>query len=230
MRFQFKNVNYTFDDPTSCPHCHNGIQPVHIGNYPGGGPKRSEICYSLWRCPHRECGSMFVSVFEILGNGQGNFRGFLDGSPIGPHWPDSIKKLDSRFMTTYIQSLQAEYHGLNEISGMGYRKAIEYLVKDYLINNDENLKGKIEDAMLSKVIVDNFKDSREIDLKDLLQRATWLGNDMTHYLKYHKNFDINDLKALIKLVMDEIHSIEQKRHYITAIQSKYEKEKTATKK
>jgi hypothetical protein len=44
---------------------------------------------------------------------------------------------------------------------------------------------------------------------------------MTHYLRYHENFDINDLKQLIQLVMDEIHSIEQKRHYIENIQSKY---------
>ena len=113
--------------------------------------------------------------------------------------------------------------GLDEISGMGFRKSIKYLVKDYLIQRDSNLEGKIEDNLLAKVILENFTQPQENDLKDLLQRATWLGNDMTHYLKYHENFDINDLKELIQLVMDEIHSIEQKRHYIANIQSKYKK-------
>ena len=112
---------------------------------------------------------------------------------------------------------------LDEIAGMGFRKAIEYLVKDYLLQADSNLEGKIEDRPLAKVISENFNSQQETDLKGLLIRATWLGNDMTHYLKYHDNFDINDLKKLIKLVMDEIHSIEQKRHYITNIESKYNK-------
>lgn len=49
---------------------------------------------------------------------------------------------------------------------------------------------------------------------------------MTHYLKYHDNFNIDDLKQLIKLVVDEIHSITQKIYYIENIQSKYTKKST----
>ncbi len=223
MRFQFENFNYTFENPSICPHCHNGIEPRALGNFPEIGPDNTKVCYSIWKCTHRDCRSIFVGVYEIQGQGRGSFRGFLDGSPIGPHWPDSILNLESRFIETYTQSLQAEYNGLTEISGMGFRKAIEYLVKDYLIHKSAELKGKIEDSALAKVISDNFTDPRENDLKELLKRATWLGNDMTHYLQYHDYFDINDLKELIKLVMDEIHSIEQKRHYIENIQSKYKK-------
>lgn len=223
MNFNFENFNYNVENPSTCPHCHNGIEPRMLGNFPEVGPNNTKVCYSIWKCTHRDCRSIFVAVFDIHGQGRIDFRGFLDGSPIGPHWPSSILKIESRFIETYTQALHAEYNGLNEISGMGFRKALEYLVKDYLINKDESLKGKIEDAPLAKVIAENFSDARESDLKELLQRATWLGNDMTHYLKYHENFDINDLKELINLVMDEIHSIEQKRHYIANIQSKYKK-------
>ena len=221
MNFAFENWNYNIENPSSCPHCHNGIEPISITFNSGKGPGTSMIVYSVWKCTFRECGRMFVAAHELLGQSKYKFNGFLDGTPIGPHWPESILKLNSKFITTYMQALQAEYLGLDEISGMGFRKAIEYLVKDYLIQRNNTLQGTIEDNLLAKVIADNFIEPQEADLKELLQRATWLGNDMTHYLKYHENFDIEDLKELIKLVMDEIHSIEQKRHYIANIQSKY---------
>lgn len=218
MKLVYGNYNIEFETPSSCAHCHNGIEPIHLTSIP-----LKDVCYSIYKCTFRTCGKPFVAAYKITGQNTSKFTGFLDGTPIGPHWPEIIRNLKSKFIETYMQALQAEYLGLNEISGMGFRKAIEYLVKDYLIQRDSLLEGKIEDQLLAKVIAENFNSPQETDLKDLLQRATWLGNDMTHYLQYHENFDISDLKELIKLVMDEIHSIEQKRHYIANIQSKYKK-------
>ena len=218
MRIEHNNFVSNVQNPSQCPHCHNGIEPRHIHQ-----SIERTINYSIWKCTFRDCGKQFIAVHEVIGQGQAKFVGYLDGSPIGPYWPDTIKNLKSKFIDTYNQALKAEYSSLDEIAGMGFRKAIEYLVKDYLIQRDSGLEGKIEDKLLANVIGENFNSPQEADLKDLLQRATWLGNDMTHYLKYHENFDINDLKELIKLVMDEIHSIEQKRHYIANIQSKYKK-------
>lgn len=218
MEFVYKNTRYNIEHPSQCPHCHNGIEPRLLSQ-----SAEKDFSYSIWKCTFRDCGKQFVVVHSILESGQINLNGFLDGQPIGPYWPETIKNLKSKFIETYNQALKAEYFGLDEIAGMGFRKAIEYLVKDYLIQRDNTLEGKIEDKLLASVIGENFNSSQETDLKDLLQRATWLGNDMTHYLRYHDNFDINDLKELIKLVMDEVHSIEQKRHYIANIQSKYKK-------
>lgn len=218
MKLVYQGHNAKGENPSTCPHCHNGIEPIFIVAH-----AEKDIAYSIFKCTFRDCGKAFVGIYIMIGPNFCEFTGFLDGTPVAPHWPEIIKKLNSKFINTYMQALQAEYLGLDEISGMGFRKSIEYLVKDYLIQKDSTLEGKIEDQLLAKVISENFILPQENDLKDLLQRATWLGNDMTHYLKYHDNFDIDDLKELIKLVMDEIHSIEQKRHYIANIQSKYKK-------
>jgi hypothetical protein len=218
MDFVWDNFKCVVENPSQCPHCHNGIEPRLIAQNIEKG-----VNYSIWRCNFRDCRQQFIAVHQVFGQARAKFVGFLDGTPIGPYWPETIKKLKSKFIETYNQALKAESSGLDEIAGMGFRKAIEYLVKDYLIQRDDSLTGKIEDKLLASVISENFIQPQEADLKDLLQRATWLGNDMTHYLKYHENFDINDLKELIQLVMDEIHSIEQKRHYIQNIQSKYKK-------
>lgn len=216
MNFEYDNLRYYAENPSQCPHCHKGIEPRLLSQ-----TAEKYVSYSIWKCTFRECGMQFIVMHKIKGSGIIEFNGYLDGQPIGPYWPETIKNLKSKFIETYNQSLKAGYLGLDEISGMGFRKAIEYLVKDYLIHKDSSLEGKVEDKPLTNVIIENFNSAQESDLKDLLQRATWLGNDMTHYLRYHENFDMDDLKVLIQLVMDEIHSIEQKRHYIDNIQSKY---------
>lgn len=224
MLIKYSSYNITATNPSNCPHCHRDIEPVFLHQQ-----VEKIICYTIWRCTYVECKKMFVATYEINHNtsnsslSRGIFIRFLDGTPISPHWPETIRNLKSKFIETYMQALQAEHLGLDEISGMGFRKSIEYLVKDYLILKNSSLEGKIEDTLLAKAISENFSSPQEADLKDLLMRATWLGNDMTHYLKYHENFDIGDLKELIKLVVDEIHSIEQKRHYLANIQSKYKR-------
>ena len=38
-----------------------------------------------------------------------------------------------------------------------------------------------------------------IAVKSCAQRATWLGNDETHYVRKWENKNINDLKLLIRL-------------------------------
>lgn len=220
MDIGINGISRNVIEPSACPHCHNGIAPTYL-NLASGIVSGQKSIYVIWKCTHGDCGSLFASEHRLLSQYGTEFIRYLDGAPIAPHWPSNIVSLPSKFIKTYMQSLKAEDEGLDEIAGMGYRKAIEYLVKDYVIKKDDSKRGSIEDALLAKVIKENFTEPREADLKDLLERATWLGNDMTHYLKYHENFDINDLKELISLVMDEIHSIEQKKHYIANIQGKY---------
>lgn len=215
------------EHPENCPHCHKHIYPEFKQFFHAEDKSsRDVIIYVVWGCSNKKCERTFVSSYIISEKEEimmVEFMGFLDGYPASPAWPKTILNLKSKFINTYNQALKAENQGLDEIAGMGFRKAIEYLVKDYLIGKNAALKGTIENMQLAKVINDHFIDPKESDLKDLLVRATWLGNDLTHYLKYHVNFDINDLKELISLVVDEIHSIEQKRHYINKIQSKYNK-------
>ena len=80
---------------------------------------------------------------------------------------------------------------------MGYRKAIEYLVKDWAIQTNPADDEKILGLWLSGVINEYFSG----DLKEILERATWLGNDQTHYNKLFEEYNIEHLKELIDLIM-----------------------------
>jgi hypothetical protein len=83
------------------------------------------------------------------------------------------------------------------VCGVGYRKALEFLIKDYLIRKCPDDRAAIEDKQLGKVI-ESYVEDRNI--KEVAKRAAWLGNDETHYKRRWVDKDLSDLTRLIRLV------------------------------
>lgn len=226
----FQGNDIVIDDPNICPHCHVTNIPQHRWNCESWDTDNIPVFLSVWQCANVKCKKLFVAIHK----GKNNiflFDRFLNGLPKGPNWPKPIRelrsgqsteeaeedKIASKFIRTYLQSLEAETSGLDELAGMGYRKAIEYLVKDWAIqNNEASEKDKIEDLWLGSVI-ENYYDG---ELKDILKRATWLGNDQAHYKKLFEEYDIDVLKDLIDLIMVELDRAYKKAHYINTIKNK----------
>lgn len=216
------------EEPNICPHCHVVNEPdiVSVEHTHSLDDDRQMI--TLWRCTHRKCGRTFPVLYEHVGGSKFEFVRFLDGLPKGPDWPLPILNLKSgkiqdiqeekrtRFIDTYLQSLTAEFGGLDEIAGMGYRKAIEYLVKDWAIQSNPGDKEQINKLWLGKVI-DDYYDG---ELKGILERATWLGNDQAHYNKLFEEYDLDVLKELIDLVMVELDRQFKMKHFNETIQKK----------
>jgi hypothetical protein len=84
-----------------------------------------------------------------------------------------------------------------QICGCGYRKALEFLIKDYAKLRNAGKDTAIESAPLGPCIDTYVSDVR---IRDIAKRATWLGNDETHYKRRWADKDLNDLKNLIRLV------------------------------
>lgn len=112
--------------------------------------------------------------------------------------PEEIIKMSPKYNEILFQAMKAEQLGLNEIAGMGYRKALEFLVKDYVIlNSTDEDKSNIVNMALGKLIDERI---HHIKIQKAAKLSAWLGNDHTHYLSKHKDKDIIDLKALLNLV------------------------------
>ena len=88
---------------------------------------------------------------------------------------------------------------------MGYRKALEFLIKDYAILKHADKKEIIEKSQLSKVIADYVND---VNIKSVSKRAVWLGNDETHYVRKWEGKNLTDMKRLIDLT---VHWIEMEK-------------------
>ena len=65
-----------------------------------------------------------------------------------------LSTLTPKFVEIYHQAEKAEALGLTELCGIGYRKALEFLVKDYAISNHPESKEQIESFLLGKCIAD----------------------------------------------------------------------------
>jgi len=111
-----------------------------------------------------------------------------------------ISRVSPRFTKIYDQSAAAESADLDELCGPGYRKALEFLIKDYAksLTSGAADRVQIEKTPLGGCIENFISDPR---IKSCAKRAAWLGNDETHYLRKWPEKDVQDLKKLIELTV-----------------------------
>jgi hypothetical protein len=227
MQLPYKRGNTLIHEPNICPHCHITIMPRYINHLLSKDTDEQDCFIISWECTNSKCLKAFVVLYKLVAS-EFEFSRYLNGLPKGPEWPKPIldlksgtideqsQPIQSKFIKTYLQSLVAENSGLDELAGMGYRKSIEYLVKDWAIQSKPEDNEVIKGKWLSQIITDYFTG----DLKDILERATWLGNDQSHYNKLFEDYNLEDLKELIGLIMVELDRQHKMNHYIQNIQKR----------
>lgn len=133
---------------------------------------------------------------QSLNQGVYVLRGLRPLEPMLAKFSEHIKKISPNFSSIYGEAYKAEQYGLTQICGVGYRKALEFLLKDYLIADLPADRSNIEAVMLGQCIESYVTDQK---IKDVAKRATWLGNDETHYKRKWIDKDLRDLKRMIDL-------------------------------
>jgi len=208
-------LELNFDSiPDRCPFCKTGIQPLVLTTYVDcreDDIDRGTKAWVIFKCPVNTCGNIFMGVYRHPGNYRiGSF--FYGPKPIYPVFPDKklfseiIEDISPTFIQIYNQAFFAEQHNFLLIAGPGYRKALEYLIKDYAIKiSDKSEDDNIRKMFLGQVIDNYIKDER---IKGTAKRAAWLGNDETHYFRKWEEKDLESLKLLIELTIRWIESVE----------------------
>ena len=130
---------------------------------------------------------------------------------------EKIEKMSPQFVKIYNQALQAEVNELDELAGLGYRKSIEFLIKDYAIHENAEKEEEIKNTWM-KSCIDKYIDNPKI--KTLAEKSDWIGNDEAHYIRKQKDRDITDMKKFIKamvyfigmnLIVEDADSMESKK-------------------
>jgi hypothetical protein len=187
--------------PDECPFCHNSITPNLIVGYTHDG--ESEVFMS---CPDSKCKKSFIGYYFYIGNSEYEYSERTTfGRRLGKKFSESITETSLSFTVIYNEAFSAEQENLSEICGVGYRKALEFLIKDYVILKNEQEKDKILKMQLGNCIKAYIKDER---IKSVSKRAVWLGNDETHYVRKWETKNLQDLKKLIELT---VHWIEMEK-------------------
>lgn len=200
-----QNIVCDYEEVSTCPLCHVSVIPSAIcGCYvPSANPEIiSPNVYIFFLCPH--CREVFSTKYMSVDNKTSLFtRSSPTLSPknaLTYKFSSPIQAMSSMFVTTFSQSAAAESQNLTEIAGCGYRKSVEYLVKDYLCHKFPDQSETIQSEFLGKAI-QRIDDPR---VKTLAERATWIGNDETHYIKKHETLDIGDMKRFISAMLSYI--------------------------
>jgi hypothetical protein len=197
--------NFEIDEyPDTCPICHQGIEPAYRCAW-----NENQVIVAILKCPKRKCKSLFVSVFmRERDEAPGpiipiyKLKGSFPKNPREHVFPDEIRAISKEFCEIYNESEAAEQRGLKNICGAGYRKALEFLIKDYLINDKKADAETIRKTYLSTCIKKHIDEG---NIRACAERAAWLGNDETHYYRLWEEKDLKDLKNLIDLTVAWIH-------------------------
>jgi hypothetical protein len=124
-----------------------------------------------------------------------------------------IEALSPKFVEVYNQVMAAEGAALDQLVGMGLRKALEFLVKDFAISEAANdaEKAAIKKRPLAQVIEEHITDAT---VRAAAKRATWLANDETHYERRWEGKDIKDVEALVRLTVNAVENAIQLGQYV----------------
>ena len=182
---------------TECPVCGCVIDPRLISYDHVEFENAQENVFGTFYC--KKCNSVFFAKFHY------SFSGLflINVYPKTCHkctFSQSISDLSPVFVKCFNQSTQAESENLNLIAGVGYRKALEFLIKDFAIFSHSDDESKIKSMRLAQVI-DKYIDNNRI--QNLAKAASWLGNDETHYER-KTDYDLNDMKRFIKAAVNYI--------------------------
>ena len=181
--------------PDKCPFCHNTITPNFLYGY-----QNDNVTEVMLFCPNQKCRKSFIGYYNFLvGSGFSQFNGKTSvGNLVSKEFTETINSISIGFTTIYNQAFSAEQQGLTEICGVGYRKALEFLIKDYIILNRPDDREVVEKKLLGACISGYIDDNK---IKSVASRAVWLGNDETHYIRKWEGKNLNDLKKLIELTV-----------------------------
>jgi hypothetical protein len=204
-------VGLQYDNPPEeCPICHTAILPKLVaaaltGDMDGG------CLQVVCRCTKRICDRLFIATYHqridedsSSTSGVYYFKRSLPTNPRKEDFGDLIKSVSGSFVKIFNQAVAAEVIELDEVAGIGFRKALEFLIKDFAIHQKPKDAERIKSTPLATCINNYIDDPR---LKKCAEKATWLGNDESHYVRKWKHKDVTDLKVLIKLSVNWIENV-----------------------
>ena len=198
------------NSPDECPSCHYGIdlsEKSYINYHDIYSDEQKQFnIISVHICPHCHRGfviehHMNVGKNSIKEKSQSVYPTTMPNLQID----EDIRRISPEFYEIYNQCLIAKNDGLTQIYGMGFRKALEKLVKDYSIHihpEDEEWIKTDREATLHKCIEKYFRNS---DAKTALMACKWLGNNETHYENCNDEQDLQLFEDLIEDTLYYIH-------------------------
>jgi len=202
-----QQINATVEVPDECPTCGRLVVFPFQNSAFNHLTKELE---TIHHCPNRDCGA-FIVCYHTGQQASWKLRKVEPPSLSDARLPSFVSEISSSFVSIFREAVEAKDRGLIQIAGPGYRKAFEFLIKDYAKGRAPSDSEVIEKMAAAGVVKNYISDVR---VQAVAKRALWIGNDETHYLRKWEDRDINDLAVLIKLTIEWIDIERQSAAYV----------------
>lgn len=207
-----EQVHFSIDVlPDRCPQCHTAVHPKLLSQHLSGN---KDEAYLTLLCTSHRCLRPFVATYRQDFQRHQNYKLRFTAPRTVAHssFPESIRGVSPTFCKIAEQVESARAAGLDQLVGIGLRKALEFLVKDFSKSQHPERSEAIESMRLGKCIDDYISDPNVLQCA---KRAAWLGNDETHYLRKWSDRDVNDLNLLVRLTTNWVDNFILTKKYVS---------------
>ena len=185
------------EEENVCPICKSRISPIYISS----SLNKSDAASIFNHCC--SCHNSFISNYKLKKLDKGTQTHYYAGTLLSSEpcrfdkhiFDINIITLSPQFDKIYNQALAAETQGLDEIAGLGYRKSLEFLTKDFAIHLHPEAEDEIKRLPLSQCIKKYIENPQ---IQTLTERSSWIGNDEAHYIRKQETRDVSDMKSFIQ--------------------------------
>jgi hypothetical protein len=139
-------------NPDYCPLCNKHQEPSFVSAF----IPEHQHCQIVYRCTNNKCLSFFIAnyhyQYDPIISRNYEIVSLQPQNPVGITFEEEIKRLSPLFCEIYRQSYLAECNRYTQVAGCGYRKSLEFLIKDYCIYKHPNASGEIKGKWLGEII------------------------------------------------------------------------------
>lgn len=195
-------LNFPFLRPTLCPHCGISTDAVFRDAralpFSSAGGQLHFVSFA-WACT--ACGRHFVSC-HVADKDQSTAALVCVYPPAAPYAPDPlVQDLSPRFVDLYRQAQAAEDLEAWDVAAMGYRAALEVLLKDYAIRALGRDEKAVARSKLADLIVEVFHEQELVNCADVVRL---LGNDYTHFQRRYTDVDFVNIRRYLDLLVSSV--------------------------
>lgn len=210
--------------PMICPHC---------SAYADGIKVKTMLCQTsatnvyigivFYKCPN--CDKIYVVIYKIDQTKKTATFEALYPSVRLTFSDARLQNFSPRFMNMYNQALQCESDGNIELAAVGFRAALEILVKDYAIKelkiDSETVSGKT----LFNAIGEYLNEKALATSADVIRI---LGNDYAHYKRDYPEQEFEVLKKYMDIFISLVETRLMVAHPPVSRQGKNQTQPTAS--
>lgn len=190
------DLDFMLKMPKYCPVCGEKQVPQQVKSFlfpPKKGKQYGSVCYEC-----SSCGNYYIVTYDIVRKEKAGFVGSFCPEIRAPKFYDDVLgKLSSKYLIACQQAMNAEFRGDLELAAIGYRSALECVVKDYAIKElgkpSEEVVGKSLFAAIGEYL------SEQKELLNTADVVRLLGNDYTHYERKYPEYDFDLLKQYFNI-------------------------------